>query len=127
MEVEHPHIYLYAKYWYQQNDLISDLKKLISHECAIEEKYIQDIDVVHEMIHLAVLSIDKYYSDNHNKNYEIERLLFGTVEGVVLGNGFTPKNQYECICYSCLQTIRYSIVPNLPEPDYSLLPKNLHN
>lgn len=47
------HFYLYAKNHYKRTDTISDLKHILAHECALDERYVDIRDIFELLLRLV--------------------------------------------------------------------------
>lgn len=124
------HFWLYAKHHYKKSDdTLADLKKLVSHRCGIDEKYLGFTDVLSVLIDIAYPFIMKNsqqfktFLDNlcrfSSTNYP-----FWSYDSVKI----TPNAMLDSIV-SMMSIVQVKDVEKgivfieLDEPDYSILPK----
>lgn len=56
------HFYLYAKGWYQEDDITLDLKILLGRYCGMSPNKLSNSDVTHKLLGL----VEKHISNRHN-------------------------------------------------------------
>lgn len=123
------HYYLYAKGWYQQSDLLTDLKKVQSVYCGADPGHITIEDILSTLTGLVYSKLKK---SEHAFNDFISLILPSNTwrTGVVLVEnvvGSIPDEDIAlCIIGACLNIMMKENVNDIPfdlgEPDPNVLP-----
>ncbi len=113
-------VILYSKEWYKQNEVLLDLKTIISKIANFDIKYIKDIDVIQQVAH----TLHKIWSaSNGPTNWDMQILYKDTWEGPLWQKkeSITLKDHVD----SLLRVIRFKNIeyfPELPTPSAEYLP-----
>jgi len=117
------HFYLYAKWHYQEGNLIDDLKQILSKRSAIDTQYIQTRDLAQILLGLAW----KHISTSGNPEYQFIEFVSRLHQADMWGNPMPEeerKDFYDVLLANCLSVLRNTKVAGLDlgEVDPSILP-----
>jgi hypothetical protein len=108
------HIFLYAKYHYQQNSVIEDLKKILSERSNIDAEYITFDDIL-----IVLFSIVFNYIKTEYRFLELFQDIFRRTE-------IYKQTSREAVIESFLSVLRFIKVKDIPfklgEADPNILP-----
>ena len=110
MEKENPytHFYLYAKGWYKEDEVVSDLKTILSNYSGVGKKFLSNSDVIAVILPLTYQEIQKF----GNPEYHFTEFAINCSKGGL----FTA-------CMSVLSLCKVE-GRNIGNPDYTILPKS---
>jgi hypothetical protein len=114
---DYRHFYLYAKGWYEETNVIDDLKKIACNYCGAEK--IKTSDALNFVIRLAYKAIQH----SGNPEYVFEEFMWNVRNGILLQEN---KSEDERLAYACLELLMFELVSSidgkLGEPDPKVLP-----
>jgi hypothetical protein len=115
------HIYLYAKGWYKQSNVIDDLKKILGNRSGIEPKYITQKDILAVLLELSFQHIIKSGNPEHSFYTFATYILPEDAwkAGVKPGDSTIVALVKSCLSILCLTEVNGL---DLGKPDETLLP-----
>lgn len=117
------HFYLYAKWHYNEGNLIEDLKQILSRRSAVPIQYIQVRDIAQVLLGLAW----KHISTGGNPEYQFIEFISRLNQTDLWGNPVPVEKQedfYAVLLRNCLSVLRNTKVAGLDlgEADPTILP-----
>lgn len=120
------HFYYYAKYWYQQSDQMTDLRRIMAHRCAIDQDHVRQVDIVEVLLE----EVERLRA---GRTHFLKSFLLEIRKDLLIWPAVTPKTTAptldDVIIQACLNELAHAMVTqdgvkvlHLGEPDPTILP-----
>lgn len=120
------HFYYYAKYWYQQSDQMTDLRRIMAHRCAIDQDHVRPVDIVEVLLE----EVERLRA---GRTHFLKGFLLEIRKDLLIWPAVTPKTTAptldDVIIQACLNELAHAMVTqdgvkvlHLGEPDPTILP-----
>ena len=127
-EMKNPnsHIYLYAKGWYKEANLVDDLKKLVGLRCSVGPEYISEYDILSVLLSITW----PHLLQSGNPELQFKEFVLGLEESQYWKLDMRGKWSFnKALIRMCLSALRFTKVIDgeevfieLDDPDPSILP-----